>query len=323
MVEKVSQQTLQNISNPIQGGSVLSGYMKGLSLREEKESNALKKTMLSQQMEINDLTLESKRQQGLGSAAFGVLDMLDRASSPMEAASMYETYRNNAPDGVREELPRDFRDVQELQNWARQTAAQADKLVPWMQLKATKAEASQWQFKVSLAAIPPEDRTKAQQRQLDSMISKGINIWQGNPTGSKLDDTVMTLSGSTAPGTDQSILDSLDSKSKAAYISAVSNLADVIVASARKDNKMMDRSTAMAMAERQLRERVVPVATLKERLPFIGDMFDKDFVFLSPEALKDIQSEQDKIDTTTVGEEVQIGDWIYDSKTKKPIRRAE
>ncbi len=103
---------------------------------------------------------------------------------------------------------------------------------------------------------------------------------------------MMSLGTISIPGTDQNLMDSLDTGSRASFASAVTNMADLTVSQSARTQNPIDRATAVNMAVQALSSRIVKVDTLKEKIPFIGDAFDKDYAFISPDKEKELRNKQ-------------------------------
>ena len=348
MINAPSQQTLGNISgqNQLKAATGFAGTMQNLAqIQLQRQQQARQAELQKVQMQKAKFEMD---------AAIGEQVQRDRAvnmPTPSKDATAKDwmkygrvqeaggytkaaaaAYEFAAAAGSGQPLPIGYKNFPEL------TKLQADKRraiaegraneVPAIDARIklisdASSEASQWQYKVALAAIPEKDRTPAQQRQLESMLPKGTNVYIGNPSTAKMENTIMSLQNSMTPDGNQTILDSMDEKSKASYITAVSNIADRIVAASSKGDNPIDRTTAIQMAEEELKKRVVPVATMRETIPFIGSYFDKQYGFVTPEIEDTI--EKDLIDRNSAGkrEPVQIGEWLFDPVTHENLGRAK
>lgn len=290
-IQPISQQTLENIGGQTTqkaAQGMLQTAMNAYSVYSDIQDRQMKRESHDKEMELADLNIEIKKQKGVGSAAIGVLDMLDRTKNPMNFIEQYRTYRDNAPEGVKEMLPEGFQNPEQARMWANQQAAQADKLLPYLTIQAKESSMKQWEFTTSLLAKDPETLTPAEQRYLDYNAKADTNIYVGTPSKAKLESTIMDLSTLTVPDSDQKLLESLDQKSRVSFTSAVSNMADQIVASSGRTPNPIDRTTAVNMAVKELGSRIVKVDTLREDIPFIGDYFDKEYAFVPPEVEKEI-----------------------------------
>ncbi len=108
-INPIQPQTLQQLSKPaINPMDIIKSYYQGASLKEDQEDRQIKRELNDKQMELADLNIEQKRMKGVGSAAIGMLEMSRNTDNEMNFLEQYRTYRENAPEGVKEQLSEQF-----------------------------------------------------------------------------------------------------------------------------------------------------------------------------------------------------------------------
>lgn len=295
-INPISQETLEAIGGQktARAAQQFQQSMSNLyAVTSDIKDRQMKREAHQKQMRLADLNIESKVQKGLGSSAIGVLDLLNQTENFENFMENYQSFRANSPQGIQEGMPNTFNTKEEARMWASQQAAMADKLIPYLELQKKGESMKQWQFTTNILAKDPATRTRAEEEYLDFFGSKGVNIHVGDPSKAKLTDTVMNLDNYNIPGTDQRILESLDIRSRKAFVSSVSNLAEAIVAKSEKTDNPIDRSTAVGMAVTSLSANIQPTASWKDKLPTaIGQYLDQDYTYVTPDMQKQATQQQ-------------------------------
>jgi len=254
------------------------------SISADMKDRQMQRTLNEKNMELMDLKIETQKQKGLGDSAVGVLNMLDNVENPMNFAEQYRAFRSSAPTGIRENLPEGFQSIDQARAWAGQTAARADKLLPYLEIQAKDAGTKKWEAIAQLLVKPPEARSAAEQRFLDYNAKADTNIYVGGPSKEKTRDTIRGLQAYTIPGTETPVLDALDEKSRNAFIAAVDSLTQTRIDVARMGQEPLSRVQARDQAIQLLAPQIQAKETLMQKLPFVGDMIDSDYVFVPNEA---------------------------------------
>lgn len=329
MVQPIDPQTLQAIGGQKTAQaakqfqqSMASLYSVSADMREREQ----KRELHARQMELTDLNIAAKEQEALGATAVGVLNMLDTLKSPTNFVEQYRAYRGALDPSVRDKVPEGFNSAGEARMWANQQAAQSNKLLPYLKLRASAAGMKQWEYTASLLAIPENERSSEQQRFLDYYGKTGINIHLDSPGKNELTETTLALKNKNFPGTEQKILDSLDEASRGAFLVAVSNETDLLVEKSRKSKNPISRETARSMAINSQLPYLKKTDSLLQEIPWIGNFVDSEYTYAPNEEVashihgKDSSEEVAKpAETQTKQPVVEIhGGYKWDMSTNPP-----
>ena len=335
MVQPVSSELLQSLATPtVDPQGIIKSVLAGKQIKQQQEQfqmekeqyqrgiendiedRQFKRQMFDMEMSKYNTDIELKAREAMGNFAFSSLALMD--DNPKNFMENFSTLRDQAPRGVREQIPQGFNSVQEARNWATTQAAQTEKLIPYLQLKKQGQSEAQWKLTTAILSKEPEELTGAEQRYLDYFGQKDTNIYLTPPSKAKTQDAISFLGALTHPD-GESILDSMDSKSRLAYISAVSNLTDQLMATSAKQRNPIDRSTAMTMAADQLYSKIQPTESLIKEIPVVGKYFKNQYAFvpevkaqarLDQAAQQNVQQEGPKITIK--------GGYMWDMSTTPP-----
>lgn len=296
MPRQIDPQTLAAIGGQKQSaaaGQFQQSMSNLYSVTADMKERQLQRESHDKQMEVMDLKIEAQKQKAIGSAAVGVREMLDRTDNPANFIEQYRAYRSNAPDGVREHMPEAFNSMDEALMWSSQQMAQSEKLIPYLEVQKKASTTKQWEFLSSLLIKDPSSRSPSEQRILDFYEKKDQNIFVTQPSKTQREETIFNLQTVKYPGTDESVIDILDSKSGAAFIAGVNALAQSKIDMARQNKVVLPRNEAVMQAAQELMPFIQKKDGLIRSVPFIGDdiaktIFDEtqgyNYVFVPNEA---------------------------------------
>lgn len=345
MVDAVSPQLLQSISTPsINPNDIFKSYLAGKEMKQQAEEYSIRKElhqMQKHQYEQEDIDRQIRRTsaeeenqfrreenaraekrfqlestahrlEATGDNAIAVLELAKKAGDERTFMEQYRVFRERVPPEYRPDMPPMFRSIQEAMLWGNTTSAQAGKLLPYKQLQIQENDMQEWEFRAKLYAIPPEELTPAQQRQLlmyeNRAADKGYTV--PAPSKERTRDTATTLQG--IPYGEGNVLGQLHRSSVAPFVTAISGRADSMVAIASSNGQDLPRDVAIQMITKQMIEngQLVPDTSFASGVrSFFG--ISKGQLVYKPTL--QMQQSQDQTSSSEISGEglVEKAGWLY------------
>jgi len=181
-------------------------------------------------------------------------------------------YYQQVPEEVRSAYPHPatVQSSRQLLDIAKANAASAGTLVDYLATKQKDAAITHNERVYNIMEKPPEKRTTQDTEYLEYWKDRGINYNFSPPTANKTKDSISFLGSKIHPGTEDSVLMSLNTKDRMSFISAHSNLTDFFMETSAKNGTPISRDDAGELAYTKLYTRLSADPGMLNKLPGIG-----------------------------------------------------